>query len=840
MDPGFEHNFAEYSSDGYGFDTQFQTLDAPGQAFDTPVEVVLDLTNSEPVVDLRQHNPDQFQGLGQFSTAASAVSDGETGPGQILTEVRFEHLVEELGNGGRLAHTEVLPERFATYGNLASPLPESVAHCLPADGLYGHQADAINRVRSGESVVVATGTASGKSLCYQLPIAESIVSGIRSGTSLLLYPTKALAQDQLRSFAQLDIPGLKASTYDGDTDRTQRTWARSNANVILTNPEMLHHGIVPYHHKWATFLKRLEYVVIDELHVLRGIFGSHVAHILRRLRRACALYGSDPTFVFSSATIGEPERLAAELCGKPVTAVTNDGSPCAQRHVALVQPAWINQEKGLRQSPATETIKVVTDLVKSGKPVLAFCASRSLTERVAAGVARALPPELGKTVRPYRSGYLAEERRQIEAEILAGDIRAVVATSALELGVDIGGLDATVLCGFPSTIASFWQQIGRAGRGGDESLAVLVAGDDQLDQWFMHHPKDLFLRPPEPAVINVENPNILDPHLGCAAYEQPLFPSDEKWWGTLDDGVHRMVLADEMRIRPDRRKIPRAVWGGRGVPFSRIGLRSASGGQVQIVDEGQNLIGTVELGRATNLVHTGAIYLHRGQPWRIEKLDLHTRTAHAQIDTGKTWTQAKSDISISVDDPGVSKVVGTSVLHRGIVTVTTQITGYQVKEVASRKVIDTVELDLPPNELTTTAIWYEWQQDEIRRAGLRDFNLPGALHAAEHAAIGILPLFAICDRWDVGGVSIAEAPQSGLPTVFIYDGYPGGAGIADLAYESADRHLAATAEVLDNCACHAGCPSCVQSPKCGNGNEPLDKAAALALVQTTLGVQEPF
>ena len=753
----------------------------------------------------------------------------------------MEQLVEDLRSSGRLVHAEVLEERSPARGTLEKPLPESIQHCLPTQGLYRHQAEAINHIRTGRSTVIATGTASGKSLCYQLPIAESVVTGVRPGTSLLVYPTKALAQDQLRSFGLLDVPGLKATTYDGDTDRSVRTWARSNANVVLTNPEMLHNGIVPYHQKWATFLKRLEYVVVDELHVFRGIFGSHMAHVLRRLRRACAIYGSDPTFIFSSATIGRPQDLASELSGKNVVSVEGDGSPRARRHVALVQPATVGSKSSrTRQSPATETIRIVVDLVLSGRRVLAFCASRSLTERVAAGVARALPPELGDAVRPYRSGYLAEERRQIEEEVLTGSVRAVVATSALELGVDIGGLDATVLCGFPSTIASFWQQIGRAGRGSEESLAVLVAGDDQLDQWFMNHPKDLFERPPEPAVINVENRNILDPHLGCAAYEQPLLPADERWWPGLEEGVHRLVLADEMRIRPDRRGIPRAVWAGRGVPFPRIGLRSASGGQVRIIDQDGHLIGTVELARAGNLVHDGAVYLHRGKPWKISNLDLASRTAHAKSDDGETWTQPRSTITIRVDEPGRHKAVGAARLHRGIVTVTTQLTGYQVKDSISRKVLDTIQLDLPPNELTTTAIWYQWQPEAIAAAGIQDFNLPGALHAAEHAAIAILPLFAICDRWDVGGVSTAAAEQSGLPTVFIYDGYPGGAGIADLAFEAAERHLLATAEVLDRCECRAGCPSCVQSPKCGNGNEPLDKAAALALVQRTLGIDEPF
>lgn len=689
-------------------------------------------------------------------------------------------------------------------------------------------------------MVVATGTASGKSLCYQVPIAESVVSGLRSGTSLLLYPTKALAQDQLRSFGDLEVPGLVAATYDGDADRDARTWARNKANVLLTNPEMLHYGILPHHAKWATFLKRLDHIVVDELHVLRGIFGSHMAHVLRRLLRACSIYGSDPTFVFCSATIGKPDELAQELSGKPVHPVTNDGSPAGDRHVAFVQPAVIDEDSGRRQSPATETIRTVAELVMSGRRVIAFCASRALTERVAAGVARALPPELADTIRPYRSGYLAAERREIEAELVAGKVRAVIATSALELGVDIGGLDATVLCGFPGTIASLWQQIGRAGRGGQESVAVLVAGDDQLDQWFVNHPKDLFERPPEPAVINVSNPHILDPHLNCAAYEKPLSAIDERWWSELDDGVRRGVLADDLRIRPDRRRVPRAVWGGRGMPFSGIGLRSASGGEVKIVSTGDELIGTVEKGRACSLVHPGAIYLHRGQPWKILELDLHTRRAIAEPHDGDTWTTAKSSVSIDVVEALKAKPVGRSLLHRGIVKVTTQVTGYQLKEAASRTVLDTVDLDLPPEELVTTSIWYEWQSEIIRLAGVNDFKLPGALHAAEHAAIGILPLFTICDRWDVGGVSIAAAPQSGLPTVFIYDGYPGGAGIADLAYEAADRHLDATAEVLETCTCTTGCPSCVQSPKCGNGNEPLDKMAALALLRTTLGFEEPF
>ncbi len=755
----------------------------------------------------------------------------DTAPGRFLADLEAQ---------GRLVHVEKVPVREARMGTLNKPLRPEIAHAMPAEGLWSHQAEALNHIRAGQSTVIATGTASGKSLCFQLPIAEAVVSGVRSGTSLLLYPTKALAQDQLRAFGEMDVKGLHAVTYDGDASRESRTWARSNANVVLTNPEMLHHGLLPHHTKWSKFFKRLEYVVIDELHVLRGVFGTHVSHLLRRLRRTAALYGADPTFVFCSATIGEPASLATELCAKPVVAVTKDGSPCAAREIALVQPALIDPDRGIRQSPATETIQVVSDLVMQGRRVIAFCGSRALTERVAAGIARSVGPDLADSVRSYRSGYLSEERREIEAELSVGKLRAVIATSALELGVDIAALDAVVLCGFPGTIASMWQQVGRAGRSQQDSVAVIVAGDDQLDQWFVKHPSDLFTRPPEPAVVNVSNPYIIDPHLGCAAYEFPLMYGDQNMWPELEEGVHRLVIADELRIRPDRHQLPRAVWGGRGMPFHRIGLRSASSGEVAITTADGVKIGTVEDSRAANLVHPGAVYLHRGQPFRVIELNQKGRQAIVERHTDDTWTTAKSEISIEILGSNEQKAVGRSELHLGMVRVTTQVTGYSVKKPGRRKAVETIALDLPPSELNTTAVWYEWQPDTIRLAGIQEFALPGALHAAEHAAIGILPLFTICDRWDVGGVSIAAAPESGLPTVFIYDGYPGGTGIAELAYNAADRHLPATIEVLDGCQCTTGCPSCVQSPKCGNGNEPLDKFAALALLQTTLGSAEAF
>ncbi len=749
-------------------------------------------------------------------------------------------LIDALDVTGRLVHIETLPERLPTIAPLARPLPGAIAHLEPPGGLWKHQAQAVDLLRDHRSVVIATPTASGKSRCYQIPIAESVVTGLRSGTSLLIYPTKALAQDQLRAFGDLDIPGLLAMAYDGDATRKERAWARDNANVVLTNPEMLHHALLPHHPKWATFFRRLDYVVIDELHVLRGVFGSNVAHLLRRLRRVCELYGSSPTFVFCSATIGEPDVLASALSGGSVTAITNDASPAGVRHVAIVQPATINEATGTRQSPATEAIAVLTKLTLAGQRTICFCPSRAMTERVAAGVARSLPPDLADTVRPYRSGYLAAERREIEDEVAEGKVRVIVATSALELGVDIGGLDATVLCGFPGTIASLWQQIGRAGRSQQESVAVIIAGDDQLDQWFVHHPKDLFERSPEPAVINSANIVVADPHLACAAYEYPLTWRDDRWWPDLDDSVRRLVQADELRIRPGRQRVPRAVWGGRGMPFHRVGLRSGSRGEVAIVDRHDTVIGTVELDRAAARVHPGAIYLHRGQAWQVCELDLEARRAIVEPNDGTQYTQTRTTIDIDVTDTRQRKSVGRSTLSLGDVKVTTRVTGYHRFEQGSATAIEKCDLDLPPQELLTTSIWYEWAPEIIRLAGIPEHHLPGALHAAEHTAIGILPLFAICDRWDVGGVSIAVASHSGLPTVFIYDGFAGGAGVAELAFEAADRHLGATLDVLDHCPCDAGCPSCVQSPKCGNGNEPLDKHAALALLHTTLGFDEPF
>ncbi len=742
-----------------------------------------------------------------------------------------------LGADPRLVHVEHLPPRAARYADLARPLPDGVSARLGVERLWSHQAEAIDHLRDGRSVAVATGTASGKSLCFQAPIAEAVLAGLRPATSLLLFPTKALAQDQLRAIAGLEIPGLVASTYDGDCTPEERTWVRANANVVLTNPEMLHVGLLPHHARWATFFLRLRYVVIDELHTLRGIFGSHVAHLLRRLRRICAHYGSEPTFVFTSATIGEPARLASELCGLPVQEVTDDGSPRGERLFALWNPAGADEEGGRSTSSARDTAELMSALVGQGHRTIAFCRSRKGTELVAADVRRRLRSDLADSVRPYRGGYLTAERREIERKLFNGSLRGVVATTALELGIDVGGLDACVLNGFPGTIASMWQQAGRAGREAQTSVAALVAGDDQLDQWFMHHPRELFTRPPEPAVVNPSNPHVLLRHLTCAAYELPLTPRDEQWWpDLLDDGVRTLVLDDRLKVRPaSHRRGVQAVWAGRGWPARGVGLRNAGDDEFRIAQPDGTLVGTVDGSRALRLVHPGAVYLHQGRVWRVADLDLDDRVALVEPADGGEYTQPRSATEIAILDTEQSQSIGGADLGLGPVRVRSQLIGYRRFDTFTGEQLGHHDLDLPPSELVTRAFWYAVPASVLLDAGLDAARIPGALHAAEHAAIGILPLFTICDRWDVGGVSTPMLAETGTATIVIYDGYPGGAGVAELGFASADRHLLATLDVVESCTCTDGCPSCVQSPKCGNGNEPLDKPGAAALIRSILG-----
>jgi DEAD/DEAH box helicase domain-containing protein len=740
----------------------------------------------------------------------------------------LETVVRDLAAAGQLVHLERIPARPARTAELSAPLAPEVADRLPEGGLWTHQAAAIDLARAGRSVAVVTGTASGKSLCYQVPLAQAVAAE-GPATGFMIFPTKALAQDQLRSIAGLGVPGLVASTYDGDTSPEERAWARRHANVLLTNPDMLHVGILPNHARWANFLLRLRYVVIDELHTLRGIFGTHVAHVVRRLRRLCAHYGSSPTFVFASATIGEPGRLAGAGCGMPVDEVVDDGSPRGERLFALWNPPLLDEQEGARASGNGETARLLAGLVRTDHRGIAFSRSRKSAELVAAQARRMLPDDLRAAVRPYRGGFLAKERREIEADLFSGRLRGVAATTALELGIDVGGLDACVLNGFPGTIASMWQQAGRAGRAQQRSLAVLVAGNDALDQWFMTHPAEVFSRSPEPAVVNPANPFVLDDHLACAAYELPLTDADVEWWEDLDDGVRRLVLADHLVLRHGR-----AVHVGSS-PASRVGLRTGSHHEYGIVGEDGTLIGTVEESRAFEIVHPGAVYLHQGQHYVVDRLDIADRTAWVRTVDPSEITQTRSDTDVRILGVDVAADVGRARLHLGPVEITEQVTGYRRKHLFTGEVLGDEDLDLPPTTLVTRAFWYTISPRVLARARLTPAQVPGTLHAAEHAAIGMLPLFTICDRWDVGGVSTPWLQETGEPTIVIYDGYPGGAGIAELGFDAGRTHLEATVEAIVACPCAAGCPSCVQSPKCGNLNDPLDKAGAVALLRAVLG-----
>ena len=765
-----------------------------------------------------------------------------TGGGADDPAAAIDAVVAHLAADVRFIHRHRDPARTAGHAEPARPLRPEVAARLPVDRWWSHQVAALDLLRAGESVVISTATSSGKSVCYQVPAVEAALEG---GTALMLFPTKALAHDQLSSLAAWAPDGVTVAAYDGDCSPEERSWVRTNANVVLTNPEMLHLGILANHRRWDDFLRRLRLIVVDELHVLRGVFGSHVAHVLRRLRRlVLAVSGREPTFAFTSATIGRPAELAEALCGVPVHSVDADCAARGERTTVLWNPheALAAGGSGLTASLNVETATVAAELVGAGLRTLVFCRSRRSTElvanevraRLAATSAAGHAPVGPDTVRSYRAGYLADERRDIELALAHGTLRCVVATNALELGIDIGGLDAVVLSGFPGTTASFRQQAGRAGRGARSSLAVLVAGDDQLDQWMMRHPREAFRRPAEPAVINPSNHHVLLPHLGCAADELPLSRRDEAIWpDDLDDGVRDLVLQDRLTLR-DATGGPIACWSGRGAPAPTIGLRSASRGEYAIRRPDGSLLGTVDAARAFDTVHPGAVYLHQGAAWQVTELDRATHTAHVEPSDGAIYTQARSTTEIQLLDVTGTAVVGSMAAHLGRVEVTTRVTGYVAKSTDRHKVIRRVELALPPSTLDTTAVWWVFGPELLERAGVGLDELAGALHAAEHAGIGILPLFAICDRWDVGGVSTPWLAETGAPTVVIHDAHPGGAGVAPMAFHSVRAHLHATLEVLEGCGCDSGCPSCVQSPKCGNGNEPLDKAAAARLVAAAL------
>ncbi len=734
----------------------------------------------------------------------------------------------------QLVHVEHIAMRGAVFGKLDKalhPVLEARLKSLGISGLYRHQVEALNAILTGDNVIVATASASGKSLCYHLPTLEATLND-RDSRALYIFPTKALAHDQRRSLREIACPGLLAegeiTTFDGDTPRAERANIKKRSRVLLTNPDMLHLGILPNHQSWSRLFRHLKYVVIDEAHVYRGIFGSHMANVVRRLRRTCALYGSNPQYICCSATIGNPREHAENLIGLRAKVIAEDGSPHGEKYFAFWNPPTVDEARSSRRSANSEAAFLLIQLIQDGLRSLVFARTRKLAELICLYAQEQLAPELRRRVSPYRAGYLAEERRRIEQQFSDGELLGLVATTALELGIDIGDLGATVLTGYPGSIASAWQQAGRSGRSTASSLSFLIAQDNPLDQYLMRNPDFLFGQNFDNALINPDNPHILKPHVLCAAWEKPLDDGDVEFFGgNVNAIVAELAKEGKLKRRHDRWYLSPAV----KYPAESVGIRTTSG-RYAVIDVARGcLLETVEASVAFLQVHPGAIYLHQGESYLVTELDLLRRTALAEPISVNYYTQPRDITDLRVVKITRQKNCRGVKVYLGDVEVSTTVIGFRKKRQFSEEVIGEEALELPAQAFLTKSLWFDLPQkalDMIAEAGL-DFH--GGLHACEHAAIGMLPLFALCDRNDVGGVSIPLHPDTGKAQVFIYDAYPGGIGIAEKGFEMVEELWEATLKLVQQCPCEDGCPGCIQSPKCGNNNQPLDKRAAVIILQ---------
>jgi len=730
---------------------------------------------------------------------------------------------------GRIVAQSSEEERPSRQAPLPSELDPGLADALGRvgiDSLYTHQLRAFE-LSADSNLVITSGTASGKSLAFNLPVLNGIAARPKD-RALYLYPTKALAQDQARALARLRPPHLREAIYDGDTPREERPAIRRRSNLILTNPDMLHVAILPNHKSWGDFLANLEWVVVDEAHTYRGVFGSHVANVLRRLRRLARAYGSEPRFLLASATIANPVELAERLVGTPFELVDDDGAPRAGREIAMWNPPLIDERSGTRRSALSEAADLLAELVSHGVRTICFLKSRrgiELIQRFAReNLERRGKPELAKRIAPYRGGYTPQQRREIEARLSGGDLLAVVATDALELGIDVGELDAAICVTFPGTVASLRQMWGRAGRR-RRGLAVYVAGQDALDQFFCRHPEEFLGRPVEAAILDHANEQIAARHLIAAAYEMPLTSADDEVFGPgWRERAERLVAAGELRgvggkLMPQRSEFV----------ANRIPLRSASADSVAVIErDSGEMLGVVEAERAFTTVHPGAVYLHLGRSYEVDRLDIGERRAVVSAFDGDWYTRPKKETEIYIERTHEQREVAGVQLNFGEVSVTEQVIAFQRVSVSDQEPIDIVALELPEQNFVTQALWYVLPD---RLAGaLPTEALLGSLHATEHSQIAVLPLIAMCDRWDIGGLSTNVHFQTGRSTIFIYDGHPGGVGITKRGYEEFERLLGDAERLIAECPCEHGCPSCVQSPKCGNLNEPLHKAGALELM----------
>jgi DEAD/DEAH box helicase domain-containing protein len=731
----------------------------------------------------------------------------------------------DLLQGDELAHLSTEPAREARTAPLPGGVHPKVREALARreiGDLYAHQAAAWEAAQRGEHVIVTTGTASGKTLAFNLPVLSALAAEPKR-RALYLYPTKALAQDQARALGELGVPRVRAAIYDGDTPTERRWQIRRWANLVLTNPDMLHIGVLPRHDLWADALHNLRYVVVDEAHVYRGVFGSHVANVLRRLRRLARVYGSEPQFLLASATIANPGELAHALLGVDATVIADDAAPRAERTIALWNPELIDAELGLRASALGDAARLSAELVQRGLRTICFAKSRKQAELIHRMTADRVDAATAKRLAPYRAGYTPQQRRDIERRLVEGELLGVAATDALELGIDIGLLDCAISVGFPGTVASLRQQWGRAGRRG-HGLAVLVASEDALDQYFMREPETLLGRRVEAAILDHANPRVLDGHVAAAAFEAPVDDADRATLG--DVALERAPHVPELRHTPHG-----WVWAGKDYPAGRTALRSASADPFTVIDGTTGtVLGTVERERAYSTVHEGAVYLHLGDQWHVRELDVGARRAVVEPHVGDWYTQAKKDTETSIERPlRVERRLGLE-LHFGVVSVTERVVAYQKKGIRDQATLATIELDLPPTVFETEAVWYVPTSRHLE--GLEQMpTLISSLHAAEHSLIALLPLWAMCDRWDIGGLSTNVHQDTGAPTIFVYDGHPGGVGITERGFEQFEGWVADTVRMLEGCPCDHGCPSCVQSPKCGNLNEHLDKHGALTLLR---------
>ncbi|MCL7486643.1 MAG: DEAD/DEAH box helicase [Desulfobulbaceae bacterium] len=743
-----------------------------------------------------------------------------------------EYLAALLGSE-RFGPQVVASRRFPPTEKKCAPAPKGLAgpvltllKKLDIDSLFSHQAEAIRHILAGEDILVATPTASGKSLIYNLPVFNTIISRPHA-RALYLFPLKALAQDQVRTietiaallpehFQSRGMAG--AAIYDGDTSSYLRKKIRDNLpGVLVTNPDMLHLAMLPYHDLWGNLFSNLTHVVIDEVHTYRGVFGSHMSWVIRRLKRICRLYGSDPVFILSSATVGNPKELGSNLIGSPVTTIIRSGAPRPPRNMILFNP--------MDSAPYAATM-LLEAAVRRGLRTIVYTQSRKMTELITMWTGRRIG-NLQEKIASYRAGFLPEDRRRIEQQLADGSLLGVISTSALELGIDIGNLDICILVGYPGSIMATWQRAGRVGRGNEESLVALIGHEDALDQHFMRHPHDFFSRDVEAVVLNPDNPAIARQHLTCAAAEAPLTADDK----LCPANICRRHLDALTRQGDLLCSADGTTWfAARKYPQRNVSLRGG-GSRFQIRRRGsREILGVIDGFRALKECHTGAVYLHMARSWLVESLDLEGHEILITPFKGHYFTRVLSDKTTEILRTLQSCRIGPAMVHFGQLRVTETITGYHKHLLGTQKVIGRYPLDLPPQIFETEGLWLEIPPELKQRLEKQRVHFMGGIHAVEHAMIAMLPLLVLCDRNDIGGISHPWHEELEKPAIFIYDGYSGGVGLTRKGFSLINELMRKTLAAVRDCPCETGCPSCVHSPKCGSGNRPIDKQACIKVL----------